>query len=163
MAESKHHQIAEALKARLAAIVGDGGTTYWYTPARAVRVQAYDRLVADPSIGQVYAVRAGEERHTEAGTGGLLGVEAEFWVLILRQTEAADDQPFGADESTKATEQDRMVRDFLRALWLDVTLGGLVENVVDGSLVIDRDVDVELWACAEARFTVRYTYQALTP
>ncbi len=163
MAESKHGQIAEALKARLAAIAGDNGTAYWYTPAKVVRVQAYDRLIADPSVGMVYAIRAGEERHAEETTGGGVVAEAEFFCLMLRPTEAADDQPFGADESTKATEQDRMVRDFLRALWLDVTLGGLASNVVDGSLVIDRDVDVEKWAVAEARFTVRYSYQALTP
>jgi hypothetical protein len=93
----------------------------------------------------------------------MVAAEAEFWVLLLRPTLASDDNPFGSDESTKAVEQDRMVRDFLRALLLDVTLGGLVSNVVDGSLVIDRDVDVEGWACAEARFTVRYSYQALTP
>jgi len=163
VAESQHSRIAEALKARFAAIVGDNGTTYWYTPARVARVQAYDRLIADPSVGAVYAIRAGEERHTEEGTGGLVGAEAEFWTLLLRPTLSSDDNPFGTDESTKAIEQDRMVRDFLRALFLDVTLGGLASNVVDGSLVIDRDVDVEGWACAEARYTVRYSYQALAP
>lgn len=163
MAESIHSQIAEALKARFAALVGNSGTTYWYTPARVVRVQAYDRLIADPSVGSIYAIRAGEERHSEEGTGGLTAAEAEFWVLLLRPTQASDDNPFGSDESTKAIEQDRMVRDFLRALFLDVTLGGLASNVVDGSLVVDRDVEVEGWAVAEARFTVRYSYQALTP
>ena len=168
MAESKHHQIAEALKARFTAIVTDGGTTYWYTPAKVVRVQAWDRLIADPSVEQVYALRAGEERHTEestgdAASGGGVKAEAEFFVLLLRPSLAADENPFGADASTKPTEQDRMVRDFLRALWLDVTLGGLVENVVDGSLVIDRDVDVEGWAVAEARFTVVYSYLSRTP
>jgi hypothetical protein len=168
MAESLHHQIAEALRTRLAAITGDGGTTYWYTPAGVARVQAYDRLVADPTVGMVYAIRAGEERHREEGTGspttgGLVAAEAEFWVLMLRPTEATDDNPFGADASTKATEQDRMVRDFLRALWLDVTLGGLANNIVDGSLIVDRDMEVEGWAVAEARFAVFYSYPARTP
>lgn len=168
MAESIHHQIAEALKTRLSAIVGDGGTTYWYTPDRVVRVQSYDRLIADPTVGMVYAIRAGEERHREEGTGGpttggQVGAEAEFFVLMLRPSDASDDNPFGADESTKPIEQGRMVRDFLRALWLDVTLGGLALNISDGSLMIDRDVDVEGWAVAEARFTVLYTYLSRTP
>lgn len=168
MAESVHHRIAEAIKARLAAIVGDNGATYWYSPDRVVRVQAWDRLIADPTVGMVYGIRAGEERHREESTGGpstggIVAAEAEFWVLMLRPSSAADDQPFGADESTKATEQDRMVRDFLRALWLDVTLGGLASNISDGSLAIDRDVDVEGWAVAEARFVVLYSYPARTP
>lgn len=161
--ESRHGQIAEALKARLAAIVEDQGLTSWYTPNRVVRVQAYDALIADPSIGMVYAIRAGEERHREETTGGGMAAEAEFFVLMLRPTEAADDNPFGADESRKPIEQDRMVRDFLRALFLDVTLGGLASNVADGSLIIDRDMAVEGWAVAEARFTVIYSYPAATP
>lgn len=168
MAESIHTQIAEALRVRLAAIVGDNGTTYWYTPERAVRVGQYDRLIADPSLGQVYAIRPGEETHREYSTGdaisgGVVAAEAELFVLMLRPTEASDDAPFGADGVTKSLEQDRMVRDFLRALWLDVTLGGLALNVVDGSLIVDRDVDVEGWAAAEARLTVSYTYLARTP
>ena len=168
MAESKHSQIAEALKARLAAIMGDQGTTYGYTPEGVARVQAYDRLLADPSVGMVYALRAGSEQHVEESTGdatsgGGMGATAEFFVLMLRPTLAADDNPFGADASTKAIEQDRMVRDFLRALLLDVTLGGLAYNVVAGSLVVDRDMEVEGWAVAEARFTVAYGYSARTP
>lgn len=166
--ESKHNQIADALKARFAAIVADGGATYFYTPAQVARVQAYDRLLADPTVGQVYALRAGEERHREestggAVTGGIVAAEAEFFVLLLRPTAAVDDNPFGADASTKAIEQDRMVRDFLRALFLDVTLGGLASNIVDGSLIVDRDMEIEGWAVAEARFTVLYTYPSRTP
>lgn len=168
MAESKHGQIAEALKSRLGAIAADGGATYWYTPDRVVRVQAYDRMLADPTVGMVYAIRAGQEQHAEESTGdatsgGVVAAEAEFFVLMVRPTQATDDNPFGADESTKAIEQDRMVRDFLRALLLDVTLGGLAHNVVLGSLIVDRDVAVEGWAVAEARFVVRYSYPARTP
>lgn len=168
MAESKHNQIADALKARLVAITGDGGTTYWYTPAVVARVQAYDRLLADPTVGMVYALRAGSEEHLEESTGdavsgGGMAATAEWFVLMLRPTAAADDNPFGADASTKAIEQDRMIRDFLRALLLDVTLGGLAYNVVSGSLVVDRDMEVEGWAIAEARFRVAYGYRARTP
>jgi len=168
MAESLHNQIADALKARLGAIARDGGATYWYTPDRVARVQGYDMLSADPTVGMAYLVRAGEERHAEestgdAASGGGVRAEAEFWVLMLRPTAAADENPFGADASTKAIEQDRMVRDFLRALWLDVTLGGLVQNVVDGSLVIDRDIEVRGWAAAEARFTIVYSYLSRIP
>jgi hypothetical protein len=169
MAESKHHQIAEALKARFEAISGDGGATYWYTPDRVARCTVWDRLLADPTAGAVlYGIRAGRETHREESTGdavsgGGLAAEAEFFVLMLRQTNAVDENPLGPDSGVKAREQDRMVRDFLRALWLDVTLGGLANNIADGSVEVDRDVDVEGWACVEARFTVLYSYFARTP
>ena len=168
MAESRHTQIAAALKARFEAVTGDSGATYWYTPAKVVRIQANDRMLADPSVGMVYAIHAGEERHREESTGdatagGIMAAEAEFFVLLLRPTAAADDNPFGADASTKAIEQDRMVRDFLRALFLDVTLGSLASNIAAGSLIVDRDLEVEGWAAAEARFTVLYSYPARTP
>ena len=169
MAESRHHQILAALQARFEGIVSDQGVTYWYAPDRVVRVTVYDRLLADPSVGDVvFALRAGEERHSEESTGdgtngGYVAAEAEVWALLLRRTASADENPYGSDGTTKADEQDRIVRDFLRALWLDVTLGGLCNNIVSGSLVVDRDVDVEGWACAEARFTVLYSYPARTP
>jgi hypothetical protein len=162
MSESLHYQIAEALKARLASIVGDNGATYWYTPDRVVRVQSYDRALADTSLGMIYAIVAGEEQHREEATQ-VIAAEAEFIVLMLRPTQAADDAPFGVDESTKAREQDRMVRDFLKALWSDVTLGGLANNVVDGSLIVDRAVDVDGWAVVEARFAVSYSYPSGAP
>lgn len=168
MAESIHNQIAEALKTRLEAIVADEGVSYWYTPKRVVRCMAYDRLLADKSVGSVYAIRAGQEQHAEkstgsAATGGMMQAEAEFFLELLRETKAASDNPFGADESTKAIEQDRMVRDVLRALLLDVTLGGLAENIVATSLIVGRDVEIPGWAVAEVRFVVAYTYAARTP
>lgn len=168
MAESKHSQIAAALKARFEAIVADGGGTYWYTPDRVARVQAYDRLLADKSLGTVYAIRPGQEQHAEestgdSSTGGIMAAEAEFFVLLLQPTAAVDNNPFGQDASTRSIEQDRVIRDFLRALLLDVTLDGLVENLIQDSLIVDRDVGVEGWAVAEARFVVRYSYPARTP
>jgi hypothetical protein len=162
VAESIHYAIGEALKARLVALTGDNGAAYWYTPDRVVRVQSYDRLVSDPTVGMAYAIRAVEERHREEATQTVMA-EAEWWVLMLRPTEATDDNPFGSDESTKAREQDRMARDFLKALWVDVTLGGLALNVVDGSLFVDRDMDVEGWAVVEARFSILYSYPKATP
>lgn len=169
MAESRHSQIVEALRTRLAAIVGDGGSTYWYTPARVVRAQVYDRLLADDSVGTpIYALRAGEETHEEESTGdavsgGGIRARAEVFVLLMARTQAADDSPFGFDGETKALEQDRMIRDVLKKLWQDVTLGGLATNLSDGQLVVDREVDVEGWACVEVRLAVVYSYLAGTP
>lgn len=163
MAESIHYQVLEAIQSRLAAIAGDGGSTYWYTPDKTVRCTVYDRLLADPSAGdQIYAVRAGEERHQEE-TAQSVAAEAEVFVLMLRRTAEVDESPFGPDGGLKAREQDRMAQDILRKLWSDPTLGGLVNNVAGDRLYLDRDVDIEGWACVEARFTVFYSYDKGTP
>lgn len=169
MPESIHWQIAEALRAKLEAISEDDGATYWYTPDRVVRVSQWDRILADTSLTQIYALRAAEETHGEQGTGsvstgGSVQAAAEFYLLMLRRDESSTLNPF--DEASPTREQivDRMVRDFLRALWDDVTLGGLARNVIAGSLFVDRDVAIEgPWAVAEARFSVDYDYLARTP
>ena len=169
MAESNHWLIAEAIRAKLAAIVSDGGATYWYTPSYALRVTSYERLLADTSLTHIYALRAGEELHGEQGTGsvstgGSVRATAELNLLMLRKDESATTNPFEEASPTREQIVDRMVRDVLRALWTDVTLGGLAINIAASSLFIDRDVAIEgPWAVAEARFSVDYDYLALTP
>lgn len=164
MAESKHWQIAEALRTTLAEIVGDAGATYWYTPDAVVICDVWDG-VADPSVGaEVMAIRPGEESHSEE-TPGTLRATAEFFVLLLRKTTATDPSPYQSDGGLRLKEKNRVIRDFLRALWEDVTLGGLVDNVNADSLYVNRDmgVDGDQWVAAEARFTVTYSYPKETP
>lgn len=168
MAESRHWQISAALISALEAIEGDNGATYWYEPSRVVREAFSERLMADASLTHILALRAQEESHSEqstgsSATGGVVGAVAEFTLLMLRRDERATD-PFDEASPTRGQIVDRMVRDVLRAIWSDVTLGGLASNIVAGSLVIDRDVAVEgPWAVAEMRFSVEYDYLALTP
>ena len=169
MAESIHNQIIAALVTRLEALEEDGGSTCWYTPNRVVVVNSYERLLADPTIKHIYALRPAEETHEEHHTGssaagGGLRAIAEFYLLMMRRDEREAMNPFEEATPTRATIVDRIVRDVLRALFLDVTLGGLAINIVQGSLVIDRDLDIEgKWAVAEARFGIDYEYLAGTP
>lgn len=169
MAESIHWQIVEAIRAKLAAIAGDGGATYWYTPTHVLRVSSWERMLADSSLEQILALRAQEETHGEEGTGSLstggsVRTRAELTLLMLRRDERDTTNPFEEASPTREQIVDRMVRDVLRALWDDVTLGGLAINVVAGSFIVDRDVAVEgKWAVAEARFAVDYDYLAKTP
>lgn len=168
MAESIHWQISAALVDALEAISADNGSTFWYTPERVVRVTSYERLLADASLTHILALRAQEETHSEqstgsSATGGVVGAVAEFTLLMLRRDETIE-SPFDRASITREQIVDRMVRDVLRAIWADVTLGGLAINISAGSLVIDRDVAVEgPWAVAEMRFAVEYDYLALTP
>lgn len=170
MAESIHYQISQALVAALDAIAGDGGSTYWYTPSRVVRVSVWDRLIADASHEHILGLRAGEETHTEestgtTATGGGMLATAEFYLLMLRREEADTGDPFDKPTTPRELVVDRMVRDCVRALLGgDVTLGGLAINIADGSLIVDRDIAVEgAWAVAEARFAVQYSYMSKTP
>ena len=169
MAESIHWLISQALLTNLAAIVSDAGATYWYTPSNAVRVNSYERIMADASRSHILALRAGEEQHAEESTGsnvtgGHVKASPEFYLLIMRREETDTGDPFDAPAVTRSRIVDRMVRDVLRALWLDVTLSGQAINIVNDSLIVDRDVDVEgPWAVAELRFTMSYSYPARTP
>lgn len=170
MAESRHWLIGEAIRAALGDIVvtGAAGSVYWYKPEKSVRVSRFDGLLDDATLAQVFALRAGEETHTEESTGdptsgGIVGAAAEFFLLMLRRHNQATENPYQESDPTRAKVVDRMVRDALRRLWIDVTLGGLANNISQGSLLIDRDVWVPGWACAEARFTVLYSYPARTP
>jgi hypothetical protein len=169
MAESIHWQIAEVIRSRLEAIAGDDGTTYWYTPDRAVYTLAFENVLADTTLKQVFIVMAGEERQSEeatgsASTGGVVRSLSEFFVLMLRRDPRATTNAYREGDPTRERVVSRMVRDFVRAMWLDVTLGGLAINIARESLVIDRNMVIEgPWAVAEARFDVDYDFLALTP
>lgn len=170
MAESKHWQIAEALRAAFAAIAGDDGTTYWYSVDEAVQVQEYTDAM-DSSLESVVLIKSGEETHDEYSTGtaadgGVIRAFAEFFVLLVRHHPRASHRPFNEPTPTRAQVTDRTVRDFVRVLFADVTLGGLARNVSSSSVIVDRDLGgegLESWSLAEARFLVEYEYFASAP
>jgi hypothetical protein len=69
MAESVANQVLDGIVTQMSAIVGDSGTTYWYTPTRVAKVAFHldddlDQTVA--ASGQViYLIRPGDEAHRE--------------------------------------------------------------------------------------------------
>ena len=165
MAESIHEQIAAAIQTSLQGIQGDSGTTYWYTPGLVGKTLWFDEGLLDSSMaGPTYAIRPGEETHTEQTTGE---VNAEMDVFILLAL------PFNTPERLAApvnpsrwTVINRMVRDVLRKLLVDVQLvsvGGAVDNVFSTPVIVDRDRFVEGWAIAEIHFRVSYRYSGNTP
>jgi hypothetical protein len=157
MAESVHEQIAAELQTKFAAILSDDGTAYWYTPDSVKRVAFFpDSTALDTSQEVIYLLRPGDEQITEEETGGGCRGEAEFFLVVARQHQAPTENPWLEEAPTRWTVANRLVRDAIRALLADVTLGTLVVNVVADSVSID-------WALAELRFVVEYQFQAATP
>ena len=171
MAESIHDQIANALREGLAAIRADAGTTYHFTPDLVDLVTIYPDT-PDDFAGRdvVYLLRAGEEEHTEAESGdsstgiGMVG-KAEFFLMLCKLFGPSGEQPGDQPDPSRPRVVNRMVRDALRYLLADVQLGGLAENIIDGSLFVNREMmDAgKQWAMAELRFVVRYSYLASAP
>jgi len=166
VAESRLDAIEAALQSGAAAIRADGGTTYHYTPDLVDVVGFYDELGAGREV--VWLFRAGEEEHAEETTGdaasgfGMLAT-AEFFLLVACHFDPSGEEPGDQPDPSRSRVVNRLVRDAIRFLLSDVQLGGLAENVVNGSLFVNRDMFHEKWALAELRFVVRYSYQSLTP
>lgn len=169
MAESISDQVIDAIVASLTAISGDSGTTYWETPGAVIAVDFPLETLLDPSIsGPIYAVQAGAEEHVEGETGTVVGaVEVELPLTIFCLQSFPDDLlPFRQRDPRRGKVVNRMVRDVLRKLLVDVQLlsvGGAVENVFAKPVIVDRDIYLPNWAAAEIHFRVSYIYRNGTP
>lgn len=164
MAESIHEQVAAALATSFAAILSDNGATYWYTPTTVKRVAFFPE---DQALGReyetIYLLRPGDENVTEEGTSGMCRAEAEFFLVVAKQHNVPTENPWLEAAPTRWTVANRLIRDALRKLLADVTLSGLVVNVVADSISIDRDRYLPNWVLAELRFVVEYPFPAATP
>jgi hypothetical protein len=162
--ESVHEQIAAALQASLEGVLSDGGTTYWYTPDSVRRVAFFpDATALDTSMDVIYLLRPGVEDITEEGTGGACQGQAEFFLVVAKQHNVPTENPWLETEPTRWTVANRLIRDALRKLLADPTIGGAAINVVADSISVDRDRFLQNWALAEIRFAVVYAFQAATP
>lgn len=164
MSESKHEQIAAALEARLRTIQSDGGTTYWYTPD-VLRCLEPTSAFLDPSRPVVLFLSPGSEDHREGESSSMMASEAEFYITACAEWAPGTSSPW--DDAASGTSRwlvaNRLTQDVLRALLATVTLGGLADNIIRDSLIVDRARWIERWVVVELRFTVAYSYPAGTP
>lgn len=166
--EPYHERIAEAIRTRLAGITA--GASYWYTPSKVLRTVVFDEGDLDVSHDLVILIAPGDETHREAGTGdassgGEMAVEAEIRLLAAKRYNPATENPYQEQAPTRWTIGNRLVRDVLKALLSDVTLGGLAQNIHakgDG-IVADRARFIAGWALVELRLVVLYRYLAANP
>lgn len=159
--ESRHEQIAAALKATLAAIVADGAN-YWYTPTQVQRTVIFEDAWLDSSLDYIILIRPGEERHVEAGTRTVDGY-MEIFLLVLKRFTPATENPYTEDAPTRWTVVDRCTRDILKKLLVDVSLGDLAINLFGEGCIVDRERFIEGWAVQETRFSIYYHYRMDAP
>jgi len=162
MSESVHEQIAAALVSALSGIVGNNGTTYWYTPSAVRRVVWFDEQYLDSTLSVIYLLRPGIERIEETASQQITG-NAEFFLVVARKHMKATEDPLREPAPTRWTVADRMVRDVVKKLLVDPTLGGLCDNVFAESVTVDRDMYLDNWALAELRFAAEYTTAGSAP
>jgi hypothetical protein len=164
MPESLPEQIVEAIRARLAAIVGDAGATFWYTPTvrrvRAIESTCLDNTFADPVSGKttLYLLTPDDEEDLEEPAHT---VEAVMFVdlVVAREIDKVDHPLKTPVEGLPETIQNRLIRDAKKKLRQDVTLGGLVDNVEFRRT--ERSAEetfIAGWAVAAMRLQISYSY-----
>lgn len=165
MPESIVEQIVAAIKTDLEAIVGDSGTNYWYTPDIVVRVDEYRNAHLKEIYDTIYLIReTGYERTTDiAAAFGEVGAMLEVFVMALTKDPRNADERDPFDATTLAgTYRNRMVRDVVKKLESDRTLGGLAFNVEYSGVGRDFE-EPEGWIVAEIAFDVHYIHTLETP
>lgn len=127
MAEPRSEQILEALKAQLQGIVGDGGSTFWWTPTAVVRGD-FDDDVLDASLGSeaeppVIYLLSLDDQLDEDETFQATRCELHVDLLVARRFTPATENPhevevLAATDPTmrRQTVQNRLVADAKRAL-----------------------------------------------
>ncbi len=177
MAESRAEQVAEALRAQLATIEGDGGNAYWYTPDRVIRTHVVDARVLDTSLDVIYVVSPEREEESPRtnGPNGIVRNTSFLTLTLLKRftpdTENQLQRPETPDPSdpARATLQARMLRDVRKKLRSDVKLAlGGADGVSTYVALPDTELGpeetyIEGWACVFARAVVTHHYVQDTP
>lgn len=140
MTEYWHEQVANALVSTFESIVGDNGTTYWYTPSVVTRFTAIEtRRLIQSRFDVIYALAPFEVEITES-TGLEYEETAVFDFLVAKKFHSTDEAfKHEAGNRLRWTLQTRVFGDFKRAILADVTLDGLVTNIDFRSVIFDAE------------------------
>ncbi len=162
MAESLPEQIIVALKTRFAGILSDGGTNYWFTPDKVVRVPgwaAWENDWFDKQYNTLYFLKAGMRTTSEDAVKGL---ENHMDVWLIAGTKYNPDvlNPIvldGEGSPLGDTLSNRLQRDIETSLRQDIQLG-LSAFVVNTEITDWNPMTpyLEGWALVEARFRIWY-------
>lgn len=171
MAESLPEQIYEAVEAALAPLVGDGGTTYWYSTARAMRATVLSEECLDESLatGTIYVVIPGDPEQKRAATMGAQATRKRFGVLsldiaALQRFTPASENPYTATTPIRHTIQNRMARDAEKALCADTDLAALILRIDVTSVDTSADATGLVgWAVAWLHVEIEYQYTEAAP
>lgn len=166
-------QIFDAMETALEAIVGDGGTTYSYTPAAVVRAHAFTAEVLDPSVSGdrvIYCLIPGDQQETRPGAFSRVRLsQLPVTVIAAKRFDGATDNPFSPPSPSRWEVQELLIRDAERALLNSDSLNGRGASPLAICLDVperDRSTEetfVEGWALALLRVEVLYQYQDTAP
>lgn len=164
MAESLVERISAAIKTDLEGITGDSGTTYWYTPGKVIRVDYTEsRVVFKTGYGNpVYMVSdTGDDGPGAVAEFGETGRTLGVFVLCAYQDDRGERDPYEAS-TLAGTIRNRMIRDVVKKIELDSTLGGLAFDVVYRD--VKRDFEEPIgWILGEVYFEVTYEHTIGAP
>jgi len=165
MAESIHEQVVAAIKTSLAAIVADGGSTYWYTPSAVVRYGGFSMECLSETKGSTIIVLIpGEEERVPFAMGGRWQARCMLDIAAATQFAPVTEDPFNPPSPDRWQVQNRLARDIEKKLLAGATVGGLaIDTEVQ---VVDRDPEdtyVERWAVVFLRVLVIYEYTETAP
>lgn len=159
MADPMASQIKQAVMTILLGITGDCAANRVYRCHREWQDSMLDRSVSAPGAqATIYAVRSEGHRHREETTGHGMLSEVELFVLLARSDDRATDHPEAEEEADIVA--DRLEAAVVGALADDVTLGGLVNNVMGQDGIDVQTIPVAGWLVRELRTTVNYRWIA---
>jgi hypothetical protein len=166
VAEPVSEQVAAKIKTTLAAIVGDSGSTYWYTPSAVYRAPALVEGLLDRSLASTPTIYVliPDEKEPQYSAFGRLWTTASYDLVCLQSWELPTSDAAEYQSSTlRETVQNRMEADVRKALFTDPTLGGLAITVdipfVDQSA---ENTWFEGWAMTMLRVVVQFEHAATT-
>jgi hypothetical protein len=166
MAESVHEQIVAALVTLLDGITSDGGTTYWYTPNVArVPGMTPDLLMPEKASGsQSICAVIPEDEDVEEESTHEITKWARYNLALLKLWNPSVERPFVTPDPDRLKTQNRLAQDAEKAIYADLTLGGLCSNCK--VVMVDRASErtfVEGWACVFVRLLILYSHDKATP
>jgi hypothetical protein len=153
--ESQAEQIMAKIVTELEAIVGDNGTTAWYTADKVSRVRYWDARFLGAEYDVLYLVRQNRNREVAAAFGEGME-ELELSILCAQQDKAAEQNPHKRTVS-EDTLQNRHVQDARDKLESDRSLGGLAMTL----RIPEVDYDMgppDPWIASEIFVVVQYDY-----
>ena len=163
-AASRHEQIMAQLRTTLAAINATAEPTVFnYTPTNVLRVEDLDPRFLRTEDDVDILILEGDEFPLEETTAQFM-VQAEAFILTAKKWQPNSTSPYAMTPPIGATIRSRLVQDVETAIFRDLSLGGLVDDVEVRD--VNRDVRIEqtvMWSAAELRLLITYTHLKGTP
>jgi hypothetical protein len=163
MSEPIAEQIAVRVQELLAAIVGDGGATYWFTPTTVARFAGFTSACLDTSKTTVYVISP-DRRERRIDNNRQIEVTKYFDLSLATKNKLSNAEgPFASGAAQRALYQARMQADVEKALTGgDITLGLSGIGVYRAEITLwDEDPETTFetaWAITYGRLAVTYRH-----